>query len=151
MVGTSLGAGNRDEREKGKTEMRIHRVRCFAGLIPGFVVGGLLLSGQPASAVDNGPSLSPSACMQRAFIGPTGNVTNANRLNCTANDIRLSKATSVSPSSCVEGTTFDLTATFETNVTANARYDAGFFFRTDGGSNARGDGNTAGGVCSLSA
>jgi hypothetical protein len=131
--------------------MRAHRVRWSAGLIPGFVVGGLLLSTLPASAVDNGPSLSPSACMQRVFIGPTGNVTNANRVNCTANDIRLSKATSVSPSSCVEGTTFDLTATFETNVTANARYDAGFFFRTDGGSNARGDGNTAGGVCSLSA
>jgi hypothetical protein len=37
----------------------------------------------------------------------------------------------------VRGTTFDLTATFETVVTANARYDAGFFFRIDGGSNAR--------------
>jgi hypothetical protein len=35
-------------------------------------------------------------------------------------------------------------------VTANARYDAGFFFRLDGGSNARGDGVTASGSCSLS-
>jgi len=35
-------------------------------------------------------------------------------------------------------------------VTANARYDGGFFFRIDGGSNARGDGVTASGSCSLS-
>jgi hypothetical protein len=89
--------------------------------------------------------------MQRIFIGQTGNVTSSNKLNCTANDIRISRATAVSPSSCIEGTHFDLTATFETIVTANARYDAGFFFRTDGGTSARGDGNTASGVCSLSA
>lgn len=35
-------------------------------------------------------------------------------------------------------------------MTANSRYDAGFFFRIDGGSNARGDGPTAAGQCSLS-
>jgi hypothetical protein len=125
------------------------------GLLPillGFLaVGGLLLGAQPASAVDNGPTISPSACMQRIFIGPTGNLTNSNKLNCTANDIRLSRATSVSPDSCIEGETFDLTATFETIVTANARYDAAFLFRTDGGTNARGDGTTASGTCSLSA
>jgi uncharacterized repeat protein (TIGR01451 family) len=86
--------------------------------------------------------------MQKVFGTP---VTNANKLNCTANDIRLSRALSVSPSSCIEGTTIDLTATFETIVTANARYDAGFFFRTDGGANARGDGTNATGTCSLSA
>jgi hypothetical protein len=78
-------------------------------------------------------------------------VTNANELNCTANDVRISRAINVSPASCVAGETFDLTATFQTIVTANVRYDVGFFFRTDGGANARGDGNTASGVCSLSA
>ena len=36
-------------------------------------------------------------------------------------------------------------------MTANARYDAGFFFRIDGGTNARGDGSNATGQCSLSA
>ena len=36
-------------------------------------------------------------------------------------------------------------------MTANARYDAGFFFRTDGGASARGDGTNAVGECSLSA
>jgi hypothetical protein len=86
--------------------------------------------------------------MQKVFGTP---VTSANKLNCTANDIRLSRATSVSPASCIEGEKFDLTATFETNVTANARYDAGFFFRIDGGANARGDGSNATGTCSLSA
>ncbi len=111
-----------------------------------FVIGAQ----QSALAVDNGPSISPSACMQRVFIGPSGNVSNANQLNCTANDIRLSRAISVSQDSCIMGSHFNLTGTFETIVTANARYDAGFFFRTDGGSTARGDGASASGVCSLS-
>jgi len=86
-------------------------------------------------------------CMQKVF---GAQVTNANRLNCTANDIRLSRAVSASPSSCVRGTRFDLTATFETIVTANSRYDAGFFFRVDGGADARGTGPAAAGQCSLS-
>jgi hypothetical protein len=86
--------------------------------------------------------------MQNVFGSP---VVNSNTLVCTANDIRLARATSVSPGSCVENTVFDLTATFEVVVTANSRYDAGFFFRIDGGSNARGDGSGATGTCSLSA
>jgi hypothetical protein len=86
--------------------------------------------------------------MQEVFGTP---VTSANKLNCTANDIRLSKAIRVSPTSCIAGSTFDLDATFEVQVTANSRYDAGFFFRIDGGDNARGDGVNAAGTCSLSA
>jgi hypothetical protein len=101
-----------------------------------------------AYAADNGPTQIGNICMQKIFGTP---VTNSNKVNCTANDIRISRAISVSPSSCVRGTTFDLTATFETVVTANARYDAGFFFRIDGGANARGDGVNATGQCSLSA
>jgi hypothetical protein len=85
--------------------------------------------------------------MQNVFGTP---VSNSNKLNCTANDIRLSKAIEVSPTSCIEGSTFNLTATFETIVTANSRYDGGFFFRIDGGANARGDGTGATGICSLS-
>jgi hypothetical protein len=86
--------------------------------------------------------------MQKVFGTP---VANSNQLNFTANDIRLSRATSVNPTSGIEGTTFNLEATFETIITANIRYDAGFFFRIDGGTNARGDGTDATGQCSLSA
>lgn len=89
-------------------------------------------------------------CMQRVFMGPTGTVSSANLVNCTANDISVAKALSVSPAKCTAGTTIPLlTATFQVNVTANARYDAAFFFRTDGGANARGDGSTATGQCSM--
>ena len=115
--------------------------------IVAIAAGALLMSGI-ANAVDDGPTISDAGCMQTQFGTP---VENKNRVNCTANDIRLSRAIAVSPSSCQRGTTFDLTATFEVNVTANARYDAGFFFRTDGGPNARGDGVNADGQCSLSA
>ncbi|MCY1055135.1 hypothetical protein OV142_08525 [Nannocystis sp. SCPEA4] len=90
--------------------------------------------------------------MQRVFVGPSpAKVTNATKLNCTAGDIRLSEAIKVEPESCIENEDFTLTATFRTNVTADSRYDAGFFFRTDGGLSARGDGVDATGTCSLSA
>jgi uncharacterized repeat protein (TIGR01451 family) len=113
-----------------------------------FTVGAVACALSPAHAIDNGPSVSGEICMQKVFGAP---VTNSNRVNCTANDIRLSRAITVSPERCTRGTTFDLTATFETVVTANSRYDAGFFFRIDGGANARGDGVNATGTCSLSA
>jgi len=132
-----------------------HRTKfqhLFAGLFPillgVLVVWGFLVGPRAAFAVDNGPSRTGEICMQKTFGTP---VANSNLLNCTANDIRLSRATSVDPTSCIEGSTFDLTATFETIVTANSRYDAGFFFRIDGGTNARGDGTNAAGQCSLSA
>jgi len=120
-------------------------------IVLGVLTAGSLIVGPPAaSAADDGPTLTGDICMQRVFMGPSASATNSNKLNCTANDIRLSRATDVSPSTCIAGETFTLTATFETNVTANARYDAGFFFRIDGGANARGDGNSATGQCSLS-
>ena len=130
--------------------------RKFSHLLTGWLplllclvaIGGILVVPQPASAQDNGPTQTGEICMQRVFGTP---VTNANRLNCTANDIRLSRAVSVSPETCTRGERFDLTATFETVVTANSRYDGGFFFRIDGGTNARGDGSGATGECSLSA
>jgi hypothetical protein len=86
--------------------------------------------------------------MQKIFGTP---VAPSNRVNCSANDISLSNVVSVSPDACIKGSTFDVTATFQVNVTANGRYDPGFFFRTDGGLNARGDGTGATGICSLSA
>src|SRR5215468_5469654 len=96
--------------------------RVLPLLIGVVLVGGLLVGAQPASAVDSGPTQSGEICMQKVFGTP---VTSANALNCTANDIKISKAISVSPSTCIAGTTFDLTATFEVDVTANSRYDAG--------------------------
>jgi len=108
---------------------------------------GLMLSAMPALAADSGPTVANTSCMQKVFGAP---VSGANKLNCTANDIRLSRAISVSPEKCTAGVRFNLTATFETVVTANARYDAAFFFRTDGGANARGDGTAASGSCSVS-
>ena len=96
-------------------------------------------------------------CLQRVFGVP---VTGSNQLNCTANDIRLSQAVRAwielpnnggTSNSCIEGSTIGkLYATFDVAVTANARYDAGFFFRIDGGPNARGDGTTALGRCAVS-
>jgi len=112
------------------------------------LLGGLFLAAAPAVGADNGPTQTGQVCMQKVYGTP---VSTSNKVGCTANDIRLSRAISVSPTTCTRGGRFDLTATFETIVTANARYDAGFFFRIDGGANARGDGNSAGGTCSLSA
>jgi hypothetical protein len=81
-------------------------------------------------------------------------VTGANRLNCTANDVRISGVARddlgeplVEPSTCIEGETFDLTATFEVEVTAATRYDLAFLFGIGGQDDAR----DPTGTCSLSA
>jgi hypothetical protein len=109
------------------------------------IAAGLMLSATPASATTlSGPTIPDTSCMQKVFGGST--VTSSNQLVCTANDIRLSAATNVSPTSCLAGAHFDLTATFTTSVTANARYDAAFFFNTSGGANAR----DVNGTCSVS-
>ncbi len=108
---------------------------------------GVVISVTPAGAANT--TTVGAYCMQRIFMGPNATVSGANQLNCTANDIRLSGALSVSPATCIAGQKFDLTATFRTAVTANSRYDAAFFFRIDGGATARGDGSTASGTCSV--
>jgi hypothetical protein len=125
--------------------------RRTCGLLAATATAAMCLGAQPATAQDSGPTESDDVCMQQVFGGDT--VTNANRLNCTANDVRISGVAEdeegnplVTPLTCIEGETFTLTATFEVEVTANARYDTGFFFRTDGGDDAR----DPDGTCSLS-
>ena len=117
----------------------------FTSLLTGWAVVGLLIGVPMASAADGGPTITGQVCMQTTFSGQTQEpIPSADRLNCTAEDIRIAEATKVSPSSCIMGETFDLTATFLVNVTANARYDAGFYFNIGGGANAKL------GTCSLS-
>ncbi len=108
------------------------------------VLGGLAASVLPITAAlaqtVSGPTTSGLVCMQRVYGGPT--VTNANRLGCTANDIKIARAISAvdattGQATCIEGETFDLLGTFQVNVTASERYDAAFFFNTAGGANAR--------------
>ena len=63
----------------------------------------LMLAG-PARA----DQASGDVCMGTLFTEATdGNV------GCTANDIRIARATEVSVASCIEDTRFDFTATFE--------------------------------------
>ena len=128
-----------------KSKMNCSNVQKLLVIILAIVATAL--ASTPAFAQLSGPTATGQICMQKVFGTP---VVQANQVGCTAGDIRISRVVSVSPETCLVGTTFDLTATFETDVTANARYDAGFFFRIDGGPNARGDGATATGLCSLS-
>lgn len=115
------------------------------GMSVAILAGAGALAGARPALADNGPTTENGACMQEVFTSEVGGGT----LNCTANDVAISAATSVSPATCVAGTTFDLTATFQTVVTANSRYDVGFWFNTEGGASARGDGSSD--QCSLSA
>ena len=132
----------------GKWFMRPSAKIVAFGAVAATMLVGFPLAFSQIEAADNGPTQTGSICMQKVYGTP---VANSNLLNCTANDIRLARAVSVFPDSCISGSTIDLQATFEVDVTANSRYDAGFFFRIDGGDNARGDGVNADGICSLSA
>lgn len=129
-----------------KTTTPLSRRALAGGVLLGLLAGSLLFASS-ANAEVSGPTTEGEICMQKVFGTP---VTGATRLNCTANDIRLSKVVTVAPDKCTRGARFDVTATFLVDVTANNRYDPGFFFRKDGGLNARGDGANANGECSLS-
>jgi hypothetical protein len=113
-----------------KTRTGVARGLVVLGVL---TVGGLLLGAQPASA-----GTITGACMATRF---------GSNLNCTANDVSVAQALSVSPAECTEGETFDLTATFQVNTTSTQRYDIGLYFSIDGDGN--GDGALTG-SCSLS-
>ena len=119
-----------------QSRSRLKQIFGAAILISGLLFGAQNVSAQAVS----GPTVTNDVCMQQIYGGDT--VTNANRLNCTASDIKIAKAISAlnldtGTNTCILGQTFDLYATFQVNVTANERYDAAFFFRIDGGADAR--------------
>jgi hypothetical protein len=100
-----------------------------------------LLAARPATA----DQASGDVCMNTLFFNATGG-----SLNCTANDIRIARATEVSVASCIEDTRFDFTATFEVRLsgggTKQTRYDNGLYFDIDG--DPEGDG-ARGGTCTV--
>jgi hypothetical protein len=122
------------EMKQHKRKARFWSIPVMLGV---FVLGSLL--GGAATASAQSIQLNQDICMQKAFGGST--VTSSNLLNCTANDVSLSDAIAetISPTSCDPNAgPFTLDVDFKVVVTSKDRTDEGFFFRTDGGANARG-------------
>jgi hypothetical protein len=100
-------------------------------------VGGLLLVAQPASA--------QGTCIQDVWKAHGNN----QNLQCTANDVTLSRAIAVDVETggfcegeppnrvckCFEGGTVTFAASFEMDLTADTRYDVGFYIASDGDPN----------------
>jgi hypothetical protein len=64
--------------------------RRTCGLLAATATAALFLGAQPATAQEiSGPTLTGDVCLQQIF-GGGDTVTGANRLNCTANDVRIS-------------------------------------------------------------
>jgi hypothetical protein len=115
--------------------------RLSIGLLPILLgvltLGALLLGAQPASAAPN--------CIQDVWKAHGNN----QNLTCTANDVTLSKATNIDISAggqcviengvkvckCNSGGNVTFTADFEMDLTADTRYDIGFYIATDGDPN----------------
>ena len=102
---------------------------------------GALLMAAPTRA----DQASGDVCMGTLFTEATDG-----SVGCTANDIRIARATNVSVASCIEDTRFDFTATFEVRLsgggTKQTRYDNGLYFDTNG--DPEGDG-ARGGTCTV--
>jgi len=108
-------------------------------------VGGLLLVAQPAAA---------QTCIQDVWQAHGNN----QRLTCTAQDVTLSEASNITIQTggqCVNGTCecfagqpLTFTADFRMDLTADTRYDIGFYIATDGDPNHDG---ARTGACSASA
>jgi hypothetical protein len=110
----------------------------FTGLLPILLcvvaVGGILLTAQPASA---------QTCIQEVWQAHGNN----QRLTCTAQDVTLSSATNINiltggfcdpvtgECKCFAGGTVTFTADFQMDLTADTRFDVGFYIATDGDPN----------------
>lgn len=116
--------------------------RLLRTLASAVALGTTLMTGSAAYA----DQVSGEVCMGTIFLEETGKT-----LNCTANDITISEATGVSPASCTEGDTIELTAAFRTVLSGGGsnqtRYDIGIYFDTEGDPDNDG---ARGGICSLS-
>src|SRR5262245_2072920 len=112
---------------------RTKLLRLCTGLLPILlVVGGLLLGVEPASA---------QTCIQDVWKAHGNN----QNLTCTANDVTLSQATNINvitggeckvvngvrTCSCFANQTFTFSADFRMDLTADTRYDIGFYIATD--------------------
>lgn len=110
--------------------------RCAACIgATAIVVGGVLLGAQPASA--------QGTCIQDVWKAHGNN----QNLTCTAQDVTLSQASNIDISAggqcviengvkvckCFSGGTVTFTADFRMDLTADTRYDVGFYIATDGG------------------
>jgi Domain of unknown function DUF11 len=113
------------------------RPRTSVALTVLIVGGGLLFGPQAASA---------QTCIQDVWKAHGNN----QNLTCTANDVTLSTATNINIVSgggecviengvrvcrCFAGQTFTFTADFQMDLTADTRYDVGFYIATDGDPN----------------
>lgn len=111
----------------------------------GAILGGagLVFSvATPAFAADEGQETLVGGCMQDAA---------GFALNCTANDVRISRVlepVEITDPCDYPGDTTTFTATFETELTATARHDIGIYFDV-GGDYPVGDGALTG-TCSVS-
>jgi hypothetical protein len=117
-------------------ETRSCRTLLFT-LIGVLAVGGLLLVAQTASA---------QTCIQEVWKAHGNN----QGLNCTAQDVTLSQATNIAiqtggqcdPTTgkcqCFAGQPLTFTADFRMDLTADTRYDIGFYIATDGDPNGDG-------------
>ncbi len=111
--------------------------RLFPILLCIVAVGGLLLGAQAASAA------TPPNCIQDVWKAHNNN----QNLTCTANDVTLSSATNIQISlggscdpvtgvcKCQSPGNVTFSADFEMDLTADTRYDIGFYIATDGDPN----------------
>jgi hypothetical protein len=114
--------------------------RLLPTLLAVLAVGGLLFGAQPASA--------QGTCIQDVWKAHGNN----QNLTCTAKDVTLSDATNINIINggecviengervcrCFAGQTVTFTAEFRMDLTAETRYDVGFYLATDGDTSLQG-------------
>jgi len=106
------------------------KTRCLGQLVGLGVIAGGLLVGLPQTT-------SAQTCLQDEY-----NLVNKQKLNCSANDVRVAAVSNVTDLSgnalatCIQGSTFSFVADFNVVTTANAvnsvgRDNIGLYFQTD--------------------
>lgn len=86
------------------------------------------LSGTTPANAGIWPGLTQELCMADAYLKKPGNSLPQGALNCTANDVEITKVTPLDPNAeCTTGEVFTFQADIEVRTNANERWDTTFY------------------------
>lgn len=108
--------------------------RSFLTRASACMLGSVLCMGTTAAKAETYGGLTEELCMADAYLKKPGNTLAQGMLNCTANDVQITKVIPVNPAEeCTPGQVFTFPADIYIKTNANERWDTTFYLpRTAG-------------------
>ncbi len=108
--------------------MKFSISKSFLSGVSACTLGIVLCMGTTPAKADTYPGLTEELCMADAYLQKPGNSLSKNALNCTANDVEITKVIPINPNEeCTPGNIFDFQADVYVKTNANERWDPTFY------------------------